>query len=165
MMKRFVVMGVSGCGKSTVGASLAAAIGGQFIDGDDLHPAANVAKMAAGHPLNDNDRAPWLVKVGQALHGGTGPVVVGCSALKCRYRDVIRQEADQPVIFVHLAGSRDILLARMAARTGHFMPASLLDSQLAALEAPNKQEDAVTVNIDQTPDAILAQILREIGNL
>ena len=164
MIRRFVVMGVSGCGKSTIGAAFAAAITCQFTDGDDLHPAANVAKMAAGQPLTDQDRAPWLVKVGQALQGGAGPVVIGCSALKRRYRDIIRAEAGHPVMFLHLSGTRQVLLARMAARTGHFMPPSLLDSQFAALEPPESDEAAVTVDIDQAPDAILAQLLQGTGH-
>lgn len=163
MMERFVIMGVSGCGKSSIGAAFAATIGGQFIDGDDLHPAANVAKMAAGQPLNDDDRAPWLLKVGHALKTGTGPVIIGCSALKRRYRDVIRAEAAQPVMFLHLAGSREILLARMAARTGHFMPPSLLDSQLAALEPPTSDEAAITVDINQTAEAIVAELLERVA--
>lgn len=164
MIRHYVVMGVSGCGKSTIGAAFAAAITGQFIDGDDLHPAANVAKMAAGLPLTDQDRAPWLIKVGQALLGGAGPVVIGCSALKRRYRDVIRAEAGLPVMFLHLSGTRQVLLSRMAARTGHFMPPSLLDSQFAALEPPESDEAAVTVGIDQAPDSILAQLLQSTGH-
>lgn len=163
MTQRFVVMGVSGCGKSSIGAAFAAAIGGIFIDGDDLHPAANVAKMASGQPLNDDDRAPWLVKVGRALQASGAPVVIGCSALKRRYRDVIRAEAAQPVTFLHLAGSRDVLLARMAQRTGHFMPPALLDSQLSTLEPPATDEVAFSVDSDQTPQAILAELLRKTG--
>jgi gluconokinase len=159
MMERFVIMGVSGCGKSSIGAAFAAAIGGKFIDGDDLHPATNRAKMAAGNPLTDEDRAPWLVKVGQSLRGNTGPIVIGCSALKRCYRDTIRAEAGQPVMFMHLAGSPEVLAKRMAARTDHFMPPSLLASQLAALEPPSTDEHSITVDIDQTPQAILAELL------
>ena len=162
-MDRFVIMGVAGCGKSTVGAAFAAVIGARFIDGDDLHPPPNVAKMASGKPLDDQDRAPWLVRVGQALQGGAGPVVIGCSALKRRYRDVIRQEAGKPVMFLYLAGSHEVLLARMAARTAHFMPTSLLDSQLAALEPPTADEAAISVNIDQSPQAVLADLCRKAG--
>lgn len=164
MIQHFVIMGVSGCGKSSIGAAFAAVIGGLFIDGDDLHPAANVTKMASGQPLSDEDRAPWLLKVGQALQIGTGPVVIGCSALKRRYRDVIRAEADQPMMFVHLAGTKEVLLSRMAVRAGHFMPPSLLESQLAALEPPSLDEAAITVDIDQTPEAIVQEILGKIGN-
>ncbi len=158
-----VIMGVSGCGKSSIGTAFAAAIGGKFIDGDDLHPDANRAKMASGHPLTDEDRAPWLVKVGQSLRGDTGPIVIGCSALKRRYRDLIRAEAGRPVMFLHLTGSRDVLAKRMAARTGHFMPPNLLDSQLATLEPPTDDEHAVTVDIDQTPQEILAELLAKTG--
>lgn len=164
MIQHFVIMGVSGCGKSSIGSAFAAAIGGLFIDGDDLHPAANVTKMASGQPLSDEDRSPWLLKVGQALQIGTGPVVIGCSALKRRYRDVIRAEADQPMMFVHLTGTKEVLLSRMAARTGHFMPPSLLESQLAALEPPSLDEASITVDIDQTPEAIVQEILGKIGD-
>jgi gluconokinase len=162
-MERFVIMGVSGCGKSSIGGAFAAAIGGKFIDGDDLHPDANRTKMASGHPLTDQDRAPWLLRVGQALRGTKAPIVIGCSALKRRYRDVIRDQADQPVIFLHLSGSHQVLAARMAARTGHFMPPSLLESQLAALELPTDDEASITIDIDQTPEAILAELLLRTG--
>ena len=161
-MERFVVMGVSGCGKPSIGAALAIAIGGQFFDGDDLHPEANIAKMASGLPLNDDDRAPWLVRVGQALRGQNGRIVIGCSALKRRYRDTIRSEAGQPVVFLFLSGSQQVLATRMAARAGHFMPPSLLDSQLAALEPPMPDEISVTVDIDQPPNAIVAALLHFI---
>lgn len=162
-MDRYVIMGVSGCGKSSIGTAFAKAIAGQFIDGDDLHPDANRTKMALGQPLNDDDRAPWLVRVGQTLHGGTGTIVIGCSALKRRYRDLIRHHAGQPVMFLHLTGSQHVLAARMAARVGHFMPSSLLDSQLAALEPPEADETAISVDIDQTPQAILAELLHKTG--
>ena len=151
----WVVMGVSGCGKSTVGAAFASAVGARFIDGDDLHPPENVAKMASGQPLGDADRWPWLDLVGAALTGG---VVIGCSALKRAYRDRIRAVAG-PVRFIHLAGSRDVIAARMAARPGHFMPLELLDSQFAALEPPGPDEDAVTVDIDQPFAAVIAALL------
>lgn len=159
---RFVVMGVSGCGKSTVGAAFAAAIGGTFLDGDDLHPPANVAKMAAGIALDDADRAPWLTRVGRHLRKTAPPVVVGCSALRRRYRDAIRREAAVPVRFLHLAGSRAVIGARLAGRQGHFMPAALLNSQFAALEPPAPEEDAVTVDIDQPQAAIIAALLAAI---
>lgn len=163
MTERFVIMGVSGCGKSSIGAAFANAIGGIFIDGDYLHPDANRTKMASGQPLTDQDRAPWLVRVGQALRRTDGPIVIGCSALKRRYRDVIRDQAEQPIMFLHLTGSHQVLAARMAARTGHFMPPSLLDSQLAALEPPTSDEAAIEVDIDQTPQAILTELLHRTG--
>lgn len=152
-------MGVSGCGKSAVGAGFAAAIGGTYVDGDDLHAPANVARMAAGIALNDKDRAPWLLRVAQVLRDTDPPVVVGCSALKRRYRDSIRAEAGVPVRFLHLAGSRAVIADRMARRGGHFMPAALLDSQFAALEPPDPDEDAVTVDIDQPLQAVIAALL------
>ena len=151
----YVVMGVSGCGKSTVGAAFARAIDAQFVDGDDLHPPENVAKMASGQPLTDADRWPWLDRVGAAL---TGDVVIGCSALKRAYRDRIRAVAG-PVRFLHLAGSREVIAARMVARPGHFMPLGLLDSQFAALEPLAPDEDGVTVDIDQPFEAIVTELL------
>lgn len=159
MMERFVVMGVSGCGKSLIGAAFAEQVGAVFVDGDDLHPDANVAKMAAGTPLEDADRAPWLVEVGQSFARHDLPLVIGCSALKRSYRDIICAHAGGSVAFLHLNGSRDVIAARMAARTDHFMPNVLLDSQFATLEPPGGDEIAVRVNIDQTPDAIVAELV------
>lgn len=153
-----VVMGVSGCGKSSVGAAVAEAIGGRFLDGDDLHPPANVAKMASGAALDDADRAPWLELVGLALAERDGPMVIGCSALKRIYRDQIRARAGA-VTFLHLTGSRDVISARIAARSGHFMPLSLLDSQFAALEPPGPDETAVTVDINQNFDKVVADLV------
>jgi gluconokinase len=151
----YVVMGVSGCGKSSIGAGFAAAIGGTFIDGDDLHPASNVAKMAAGMPLTDDDRAPWLRDVGATFQQQSGDVVIGCSALKRAYRDIIRDAAGGPVTFLHLHGEKAVIAARMSAREDHFMPTALLDSQFATLEMPERDEAAITVDIDQTPTAIV----------
>jgi gluconokinase len=142
---RVVVMGVSGCGKSSVGEAMGVLLGIPYIDGDDLHPAENVAKMAAGVALTDADRWPWLDRVAAVL-AERAPVILGCSALKRAYRDRIRAGAGGPVRFVHLAGSRAVIGARMAARTGHYMPASLLDSQFAALEPPGPDE-AVTLDV------------------
>lgn len=157
-MRCFVVMGVSGCGKSAIGAGLARAIHATFIDGDDLHPAENVAKMSAGQPLNDADRAPWLHRVGLAFRGQTGTVLIGCSALKRHYRDIIRAAANEPVTFLHLAGDKAVIAKRMAARKDHFMPPALLDSQFATLEPPTEDEAHVTVNIDQTPEQIISTL-------
>ena len=150
-----VVMGVSGSGKTTVGAALADALGLRFVDGDALHPAANVAKMAAGIPLDDADRAPWLDAVGAVLAAGS--VVVACSALKRTYRDRLRAAApDLELVF--LDGSRELLASRMAARPGHFMPASLLDSQLATLEPPTADEHPVTVDVAVPVSEIVATL-------
>jgi len=161
-MSRYVVMGVSGCGKSSVGAGFAAAIGGTYLDGDDLHPPENVAKMGRGEPLTDADRAPWLALVAQQLRTHPLPVVIGCSALKRSYRDLIRSGTGHPVRFLHLAGSRDLINARMGARQGHYMPLSLLDSQFAALEPPGADEGAITVDIDQPPADIVDDLLRRL---
>ncbi len=153
-MTRLVVMGVSGCGKSLIGQGLAAAIGAQFVDGDSLHPAANIAKMRRGEPLDDSDRAPWLDKIGETLTAkGT---VVACSALKRAYRDRIRAVAGAPVTFLYLRGRRDTLMDRMSSRPGHFMPPNLLDSQLAALEPPAPDEPHLVADIENAPDAIIA---------
>ena len=153
-----IVMGVSGSGKSSVGLLLAKQLGVPFRDADDLHPAANVAKMAAGHPLTDADRWPWLARVGSELAAAEpNGLVIACSALKRSYRDAIR--AVEPAVrFVHLSGSRDLLVSRMAGREGHFMPLSLLDSQLATLEPLHPDEPGVTVSLDSlgSPEELAA---------
>ncbi len=145
--RKIIVMGVAGSGKSSVGAALGAAMGAPYIDGDDLHSTVNIAKMSAGIALTDDDRWPWLTKIGQTLHDRPGTILIGCSALKRAYRDLIRKAAGAPVTFIHCAGSRALIAERMAKRPGHFMPTSLLDSQFAALEAPGTDEDAITLDI------------------
>lgn len=157
-MHKIIVMGVSGCGKSVVGAGIAAGLGIGFVDGDDLHPAANVAKMSRGEPLDDADRAPWLDRVGAEL-AAAGALVIACSALKRAYRDRIRAAAGGPVTFVHLAGDKALIAGRMAARSDHFMPMSLLDSQFAALEIPGPEEAAVSVDIAPPTDQVIAAAL------
>ena len=160
---RIVVMGVSGCGKSSVGIALAEALGARFIDGDDLHPEANKAKMSAGIPLDDSDRWPWLDLVSKALAeevvetsgGSFSGTVVACSALKRAYRERILAGAPN-TYFVHLDGSREILEQRLGARSGHFMPASLLDSQLATLEPLGSDEPGVVIDINQPVAQIIA---------
>ena len=161
MTLRVVIMGVAGCGKSSVGAALSAALGVPYVDGDDLHPAANVDKMRRGVALTDEDRWPWLGQVAACLQN-SAPVIVGCSALKRAYRDRIRAGVQGEVAFVHLSGDRDLIAARMAQRQGHYMPLSLLDSQFAALEPPG-QDEAVTVTIDQPLPDIVAQILGHLS--
>lgn len=159
-----VVMGVSGSGKSTVGPRLAAALGGDYAEGDAFHPPANIAKMKRGEPLDDVDRKPWLEAMAAAIRGwsqAARPTVLSCSALKRKYRDILRSGAAD-VQFVHLAGDKALIAARMAARKGHFMPPSLLDSQFAVLEPPGPDE-AIVVSIDQPPDAIVAEALARLG--
>lgn len=152
-------MGVSGCGKSSVGAALAARLAGVYVDGDDLHPPANVAKMSAGIALTDADRWPWLDKVGACLALADDTALIGCSALKRVYRDRIRAVVEAPVSFIHLAGTREIIFQRLQARRDHFMPSALLESQFAALEPPDVDERAITVNIDQPLHTIVAAII------
>lgn len=148
---RVVVMGVSGCGKSSVGLALAARLAWRYIEGDELHPRENVERMAAGTPLTDADRQGWLetiaAELAAARRAGDG-LVVTCSALKRRYRDVLRGGAPD-VRFVFLHGPSELLASRLAARRGHYMPASLLGSQLAALEPPAADEDALALAIDR----------------
>ena len=154
------MMGVAGCGKSAVGAALALELGVPYSDGDDLHPAANIAKMSGGQALTDADRWPWLALVGQAL--AHGPMIIGCSALRRSYRTLITQTAAAPVVFVHLQGSRAVIEARMCARQGHFMPPALLDSQFATLEPPGVDENAITVQIDQPLARVVADIIAKL---
>jgi carbohydrate kinase (thermoresistant glucokinase family) len=151
---RIVVMGVSGCGKSSVGIALADALGARFIDGDDLHPAANKAKMSAGIPLDDYDRWPWLDLVSKAL-AEDASTVVACSALRRVYRERILAGAPN-TFFIHLNGSREILEQRLGNRTGHFMPAALLDSQLATLEPLAGDEPGAVIDIEQPISQIIA---------
>jgi gluconokinase len=158
-----VIMGVSGSGKSTVGAILAGQLGWDFEEGDDLHPPANVAKMAAGHPLDDEDRRPWLAMVAAWIrrHTAAGrPGIVTCSALKKTYRDVLR--GDQ-VVFVYLAGPREQIAARMAARHGHFMSVAMLDSQLETLEPPTPEERVITIDITGTAAEEAEKIIERLG--
>ncbi|MGE4430310.1 MAG: gluconokinase [Sphingobium sp.] len=155
-----VVMGVSGCGKSTLGRKLAEALGIAFVEGDDLHPPANVAKMAAGQSLNDTDRIPFLDTVAARLaeHRGKG-CVVSCSALRRAYRDRLRAHVGQEIHFVLPLLSREALMERMQQRKGHFMPANLLDSQLATLELPSPEERVVIVEGEQSLDLQLAHVM------
>jgi len=153
--QKFVVMGVSGCGKTTVGQALAEHCGLVFIDGDDLHPAQNIAKMSAGQALTDADRAPWLAEVGLKLGQSDQATVIGCSALKTSYRDIIRSKAGGEVHFLHLAAPKAVLQKRVAARKDHFMPPSLLDSQYDALEPLTQHEQGRAIDINQPLKAVI----------
>ncbi|MFC7492821.1 MULTISPECIES: gluconokinase [unclassified Nocardioides] len=153
-MRPLVVMGVSGSGKSTVGAALAQRLRVPFEDADDLHPSANIAKMRRGEALDDDDRYPWLELVGEWLAVHEDGAVMGCSALKRKYRDQIRGLAPN-VRFLLLHGTPEVIAARQASRPGHFMPASLLASQFATLEPLAPDEDGVVIDVDQSVDAIV----------
>ncbi|GAA3753591.1 gluconokinase [Microbacterium kribbense] len=164
-MPLVIVMGVSGSGKTTVGSGLAVRLGVPFIDGDDLHPQSNIDKMAAGHALTDDDRWPWLARIGQALTDAeaTG-MVIACSALKRAYRDAIGAQEPRAV-FIHLSASRDLIAQRLAERSGHFMPASLLDSQFAALEPLAREEPGAVVDVSGDIDDALGVAVADVRRL
>ena len=155
MPSPIVVMGVSGSGKSTVGAALAQRLRVPFADADDFHPPANIEKMKAGHPLDDEDRKPWLATLGDWLGERCGDGgVMSCSALKRRYRDQLRAHCPG-IQFLHLSGTTEIIGARQASRPGHFMPASLLASQFDTLEPLEEDEAGVVIDVGQGIDAIV----------
>jgi len=153
-----VVMGVSGSGKSTVGAAIAQRLRVPFADADDFHPAANIAKMSAGEALDDSDRQPWLEAIGEWLAQHPDGAVVSCSALKRTYRDQLRHHLNN-IEFVHLHGSRDVIARRQASRPGHFMPTSLLTSQFATLEPLEPDEHGLVIDVDQEVDSIVQEYL------
>lgn len=159
-----VVMGVSGCGKSTVAEALAGRLGWPLGEGDDLHSDANREKMRSGTPLNDDDRAPWLISLrdwmsGQALAGRSS--VLTCSALKRRYRDVLRT-AEGRVVFVHLAPPTELTAERIADRQGHYMPPALLESQIEALEELAPEEEGMVIRSGATPAEIVEEVLQAL---
>ena len=158
-----VVMGVSGSGKSTVGAAIAQRLRIPFADADDFHPRANIEKMTAGIALDDHDRHPWLEAIGAwlSVHAGEGGVM-SCSALKRSYRDQLRRHA-HTVEFVHLAGTREVIARRQASRPGHFMPSSLLTSQFATLEPLAPDERGVVLDIEESIDSIVEKYLLTIS--
>jgi gluconokinase len=164
-----VVMGVSGSGKTSAAREITRQLGWQYIEGDDLHPEANVAKMAGGHPLDDEDRWPWLRRIAEVIgeHEAAGTsVVLTCSALKRSYRDLLR-EGHPSVWFAHVDVPREVLAERLAKRQGHYMPSSLLDSQLATLEPLGEDEPGDVIAgdgpLDQTVAELLADLRRERG--
>lgn len=166
---RFVVaMGVCGVGKTTTARALAARLGGEFVEADDLHPPENVALMSSGRPLDDVARMPWLDRIcerAKAVAAGTDrPVVIACSALKTSYRDVFRRELGD-VIFLHLDGPADEIRRRLGARTGHFMPAALLESQLGDLQVPGTEKDLFQLSITRPAETILEDALSVLGRL
>ncbi|MCU8044958.1 gluconokinase [Shewanella sp. SM68] len=162
----YVFMGVSSCGKSSIGAAVAKALETKFIDGDDLHPRANIIKMKSGSPLNDSDRAPWLERINDAVYSieqkGEQGVIV-CSALRCQYRDLIRQN-NSKLVFIHLYGDFELVKTRMFARKAHFMPIELLKSQFDTLEMPATDEaDVIQVSIDGTFEEVVQRCINAIN--
>jgi gluconokinase len=158
-----LLMGVAGSGKTTIGRRLAADLGWRFYDADDFHPPANVAKMAAGTPLTDADRTPWLQALRTRIETSLGSgenAIVGCSALKASYRAILQPRADEPIHFVYLRGSPELLAARLAGRTGHFMKPGMLASQLSTLEEP---ANALIVDIAQPPADVVADIRKHLS--
>lgn len=157
----YILMGVSGSGKSLIGGMLARELDLPFYDADDFHPASNVDKMSSGTPLTDEDRKPWLESLARHIRewNGEGGAVLACSALKNSYRDLLRGNRDEDVTFIYLKGSKSLIAGRMAQRDDHFMPEGLLDSQFEALEEP---EHAITVSIDRSPEVIVEEILGNI---
>lgn len=161
-------MGVSGSGKSTVAGILAGALKWDLEEGDDLHPASNVAKMASGTPLTDEDRWPWLETIAAWIRthaDADAPGIVTCSALKRSYRDVLKRGAEDQVVFVHLAGTRDRISGRLNARMDHFMPSTLLDTQLSTLEPIEPDEHAIVVDVGPPPAEIAARVIEKLEEL
>ena len=160
-----VVMGVSGSGKTTVGEALAEALGWRFVEGDSFHPARNVAKMAAGHPLDDDDRRPWLEALAAEIardEAAGRSSVIGCSALRRAYRDILRTGAPD-VRFLHVHGDTALLMERVSHRPGHFFPASLLESQLATLEPLGPDERGVVVDVAASVPDMVAEARSDFG--
>ena len=157
-----IIMGVQGSGKSTIGQALAERLNIDFVDGDDLHPPANKAKMAAGTPLTDEDRVPWLKTIGQTIADGRAAgrvTIVACSALKRWYRELLRS-SDPSLVFVHLVGDKSLLTDRLAHRDHEYMPSTLLDSQMETLEPLAAWEHGIAISVEQTPAAIVDEVTR-----
>ena len=164
-MIRVIIMGVSGSGKTSIGSAIAVALKLPFLEGDTLHPRSNVQKMEAGVPLTDEDRWPWLDKIGAELAKAEEGIVVSCSALKKTYREILRREAKGPLAFIFLDGSPEILRDHMNKRTGHFMPVSMLDSQLATLEPPTGEPLVLRQDVEEPPEKIINASLSWVSQI
>lgn len=164
MTIKCVIMGVSGSGKTTIGKAIADHFHASFIDGDDLHPRSNIIKMRDGHPLDDEDRKPWLERINDVFFSFENrhqSGVVVCSALKKKYRDMLRA-GNEGLLFVHLFGSRELIKERMSKRQGHFFKEEMLNSQFAALEFPDSEEDVINIDISGTPGEIISQAVAQL---
>lgn len=163
----FVFMGVTSSGKSTIGEAVAKSVGGKFIDGDDLHPRNNITKMSSGLPLNDDDREPWLQRINDIAYSveqKNETMFVVCSALKRKYREIIRRD-NHKVIFIHLQGDYALIFKRMQAREGHFMPIELIKSQFDALEMPGEDErDVATISIEGSVNEVINRAVVTVLN-
>jgi len=163
-VRLLVVMGSTGCGKTTIANALANRLGASCIEGDEHHTPENKLKMSEGTPLTDEDRWPWLLDLARVMQSAKGMQVVSCSALKKSYRRYIRDNANEPVLYIYLHGSRELLSTRLANRTDHFMNTALLDSQLATLEIPEEDEFGIQVSIDQSVEKIIDEIHSTLRN-
>ncbi|PWQ93973.1 gluconokinase [Leucothrix arctica] len=163
--KLLIVMGVSGSGKSTIAEHLATALNAIFLDADDYHPQNNIDKMSRGDALTDDDRWPWLKTFGETMAEQTTVCVGACSALKRVYRTRLTESAKEPILFVYLDGDKALLMERMSGRKDHFMPTTLLESQLATLETPDADEYAISVDINGSPEVIISRIKQQIEEL
>jgi len=162
-VKHFIVMGVAGCGKSSVSAMLAERVNATVIEADDLHGTENIEKMARGEALDDDDRWPWLSRVAKEMQTSTTPVFTSCSALRRVYRQYLLDNVGSPIGFIHLHTDRDVIAKRMSNRTGHFMPLSLLDSQFQILEPLQSDERGVTVDISQPLDKVVDDAMQYVS--
>jgi len=158
----FIVMGVSGSGKSTLASMLADAIDGNYLDGDDYHPKANIEKMSKGIALTDDDRLPWLELFAKTMAKQSNKTIGACSSLTKAYREHLTKAAGEPILFIYLDGSKALILERMSARDNHFMPSSQLDNQLETLEIPDASELALTIDIGGTSEEILSDLLNKL---
>lgn len=161
----FIIMGVAGCGKSTIGEAVAKHFDGTFLEGDAFHPQSNIDKMSKGEALTDEDRWPWLEIVATEMAVEKGLVFTGCSALKKSYRKFITQKAEESVLFIYLDGSKDLIAKRMSERTGHFMPTSLLNSQFETLEIPTEDEHKIAVSIRGTHNEVIELIISKLDKI
>lgn len=161
-VRLIVLMGVCGCGKSSIGTSLADRLSGTYIEGDELHPAKNIELMSAGVPLTDEDRWPWLEAIAHKMALHSGLIFTGCSALRKSYRSFMTEKAGEPILFVHLDGTKETIASRMENRTGHFMPAKMLESQLATLEPPDPSECSFSVDIAGTQKDLVNEIIDKL---